>query len=68
MLNLIDSTPKDPLELVEQCLALTCAVININEAAVKESLQFILHEKMEALFSALYCVEDEMKSEVETSL
>lgn len=53
MLNLIDSPPGDPLELAEQCLALAIAVLKINEAAVKESLQFILHEKMEALFQAL---------------
>ncbi|MBK5143131.1 hypothetical protein I2494_05270 [Budviciaceae bacterium BWR-B9] len=53
MLNLIDSTPGDPLELAEQCLTLATAVLKINEAAVKESLQFILHEKMEALFQAL---------------
>ncbi|QBH97557.1 hypothetical protein EKN56_14795 [Limnobaculum zhutongyuii] len=53
MLNLIDSTPGDPLELAEQCLALATVVLKINEAAVKESLQFILHEKMEALFQAL---------------
>ncbi|MCD1125479.1 hypothetical protein LPW36_05535 [Jinshanibacter sp. LJY008] len=57
MLNLIDSTPGDPLELAEQCLALATAVLKINEAAVKESLQFILHEKMESLFHALYNAE-----------
>ncbi|MBK5071771.1 hypothetical protein I2492_01905 [Budviciaceae bacterium CWB-B4] len=54
MLNLIDSTPGDPLELAEQCLALASAVIKINDASIKESLQFILHEKMESLFHALY--------------
>ncbi|MCD1124982.1 hypothetical protein LPW36_02880 [Jinshanibacter sp. LJY008] len=59
MLNLIDSAPEDPLELAEQCLALASAVININEASVKESLQFILHEKMETLFRMLYSVSEE---------
>ncbi|WP_168189663.1 hypothetical protein [Limnobaculum zhutongyuii] len=57
MLNLIDSTSVDPLELAEQCLALANAVIKINDAAIKESLQFILHEKMESLFQALYHAE-----------
>ncbi|MBK5071559.1 hypothetical protein I2492_00830 [Budviciaceae bacterium CWB-B4] len=59
MLNLIDSAPNDPLELAEQCLALASAVLKINEASVKESLQFILHEKMEALFQMLYSVSEE---------
>ncbi|MBK5071745.1 hypothetical protein I2492_01775 [Budviciaceae bacterium CWB-B4] len=58
MLNLVDSTPNNPLELAEQCLALASAVININEASIKESLQFILHEKMEALFHVLYSMEE----------
>lgn len=53
MLNLIDSKTHDPVILAEQCLALTCAMINSTDAPVKESLQFILHEKMEALLSSL---------------
>ncbi|AWH88631.1 hypothetical protein [Limnobaculum parvum] len=44
----------DPLELAEQCLALISVVVKLEEAPVKESLQFILHEKMAALFSVLY--------------
>lgn len=53
MLNLIDSKTHDPVILAEQCLALTCAMINCAEPPIKESLQFILHEKMEALLSTL---------------
>ncbi|WP_140920098.1 hypothetical protein [Limnobaculum xujianqingii] len=65
MLNLIDSAPNDPLELAEQCLALASAVLKVNEASVKESLQFILHEKMEALFRMLYSAEGEINQQIE---
>lgn len=54
MINPIDSTPNDLLELAEQCLALASAVLTIDEVSIKESLQFILHEKMEALFDVIY--------------
>lgn len=53
MFDATDITPNHPLELAEQCMALASAVIHIEQAAVKESLQFILHEKMAALFCAL---------------
>ncbi|MBK5144375.1 hypothetical protein I2494_11700 [Budviciaceae bacterium BWR-B9] len=53
MFDITDTTSNDPLELAEQCMALASAVIHIEQAAVKESLQFILHEKMAALFTAL---------------
>lgn len=53
MHNLIENAGNDPVILAEQCLALSCAVINSAEAPVKESLQFILHEKMEILLSSL---------------
>ncbi|QBH98317.1 hypothetical protein EKN56_19125 [Limnobaculum zhutongyuii] len=46
--------PSDPLELAEQCLALISVVVKLEDAPVKESLQFILYEKMAALFSVLY--------------
>ncbi|MBK5073783.1 hypothetical protein I2492_13445 [Budviciaceae bacterium CWB-B4] len=53
MLNSIELTSNDPLELAEQCLALITAVVKLDEAPIKESLQFILQEKMAALFVAL---------------
>ncbi|WP_192878454.1 hypothetical protein [Limnobaculum parvum] len=53
MLNSLEFTPNDPLELAEQCLALISAVVRLDEAPIKESLQFILQEKMTALFVAL---------------
>ncbi|MCD1127712.1 hypothetical protein LPW36_17300 [Jinshanibacter sp. LJY008] len=53
MLNSIEPGANDPLELAEQCLALITAVVKVDEAPVKESLQFILQEKMTALFIAL---------------
>ncbi|MCD1127400.1 hypothetical protein LPW36_15595 [Jinshanibacter sp. LJY008] len=49
-----DLTSNDPLELAEQCLALISIVVKLEEAPTKESLQFILHEKMAALFTVLY--------------
>ncbi|WP_157952960.1 hypothetical protein [Limnobaculum parvum] len=57
MFDLVDITPNDPLELAEQCMALASVVIHIDQLPVKESLQFILHEKMAALFNALYLLE-----------
>lgn len=45
MIDYMDTATRDPLELVEQCLALACAGITVDNAAVKESLQLILHEK-----------------------
>ncbi|GKX56913.1 hypothetical protein SOASR030_30250 [Leminorella grimontii] len=54
MLSYVNTRTEDPLELIEQCLALAGAVISIDNAAVKESLQMILHEKVSALFCALY--------------
>lgn len=54
MHNPADLTDNDPLILAEQCLALTSAILHISEAGTKESLQFVLHEKMEALFNKLY--------------
>lgn len=53
MLNSIELTSGEPLELAEQCLALITAVVKLDEAPIKESLQFILQEKMAALFVAL---------------
>ncbi|WP_179038294.1 hypothetical protein [Limnobaculum xujianqingii] len=53
MFDVTDIRPNDPLELAEQCMALASAIIHIEQVAVKESLQFILHEKMAALFSVL---------------
>ncbi|GKX57116.1 hypothetical protein SOASR030_32280 [Leminorella grimontii] len=54
MIDYMNTATCDPLELVEQCLALACAGIAMDNAAIKESLQLILHEKISALFNALY--------------
>ncbi|WP_159567147.1 hypothetical protein [Budvicia diplopodorum] len=53
MLNSVDSTSTEQLELAEQCLALVSAIINLDEASLTESLQFILHEKLAALYTVL---------------
>lgn len=54
MLSYVDTRTEDPLELIEQCLALSGASISIDNAAVAESLKMVLHEKITALFCALY--------------
>ncbi|WP_157953058.1 hypothetical protein [Limnobaculum parvum] len=54
MINPVDFPSNDPLELAEQCLALISTVVNLDDTPTKESLQFILHEKMAALFAVLY--------------
>lgn len=54
MLNYVDTRTEDPLELIEQCLALSGAAVSIDNAAVTESLKMVLHEKITALFCALY--------------
>lgn len=54
MIDPADTTSNDPLELAEQCLALISVVVNLDDTPTKESLQFILQEKMTALFAVLY--------------
>ncbi|WP_179038330.1 hypothetical protein [Limnobaculum xujianqingii] len=54
MIDPADATSNDPLELAEQCLALISVVVKLDDTPTKESLQFILQEKMAALFAVLY--------------
>ncbi|MBK5074158.1 hypothetical protein I2492_14185 [Budviciaceae bacterium CWB-B4] len=54
MIDPADVTSNDPLELAEQCLALISVVVKLDDTPTKESLQFILQEKMAALFAVLY--------------
>lgn len=53
MHDLIDAQTHDPVILAEQCLALTNAITRVDEAAIKESLNFILKEKVEVLLGVL---------------
>lgn len=53
MHNLIDAQTHDPVILAEQCLALANAITQVDEAAIKESLNFILQEKVEVLLETL---------------
>ena len=49
MHRLIDNTPLELDELVEQCFALAYSMVRIEQAQVRESLLFILVEKLSAL-------------------
>lgn len=53
MHNLIDKTPLTSEELVEQCLALAYSLQVTEHAPVKESLSFILLEKLDILQSQI---------------
>ncbi|MBK5142879.1 hypothetical protein I2494_03965 [Budviciaceae bacterium BWR-B9] len=53
MHNLIDKTPLTSEELVEQCLALTYSLQAAEHTPVKESLSFILLEKLDTLLSLM---------------
>ncbi|AHG20722.2 hypothetical protein Z042_14715 [Chania multitudinisentens RB-25] len=49
MLNLIKPPVLDQEELIEQCFALSYSMQHVEQAPVKESLSFILLEKISAL-------------------
>ena len=49
MLDLIKPLVLDQEELIEQCFALSYSLQHIEQAPVKESLSFILLEKISAL-------------------
>lgn len=49
MHDLIDKTPLTPEELIEQCCALAYSLQAVEHLPVKESLSFILLEKLEVL-------------------
>jgi hypothetical protein len=49
MHRLIDNTPLELDELAEQCFALAYSMVRIEQAQVRESLLFILVEKLSAL-------------------
>lgn len=53
MSNLVDKTPLTASELAFQCLALTHAALFSDEAAVKESLLFVLLDRVGALHEML---------------
>ncbi|MGL4858499.1 MAG: hypothetical protein ACRC5A_01935 [Enterobacteriaceae bacterium] len=55
MLELIDRTPLTAEELTEQCFTLAWLAVETEHNALKESLLFILLEKISALLEMLMC-------------
>ncbi|WP_337263271.1 MULTISPECIES: hypothetical protein [unclassified Serratia (in: enterobacteria)] len=53
MSNLVDKTPLTAAELAFQCLALTHAALFSDEPAIKESLLFVLLDRVDALHEML---------------
>lgn len=53
MSNLVDKTPLTAAEVAFQCLALTHAALFSDEPAVKESLLFVLLDRVDALHEML---------------
>ncbi|BEM35531.1 hypothetical protein SME06J_42230 [Serratia marcescens] len=53
MSNLVDKTPLTAAELAFQCLALAHAALFSHEPAVKESLLFVLLDRIDMLYEML---------------
>ncbi|MFC0226322.1 hypothetical protein [Serratia aquatilis] len=53
MSNLIDRTPRSAEEVAFQCLALTHAALFSNQQAVRETLLFILLDRVDTLYEML---------------
>lgn len=50
---MFDNTPLTLEEKIDHCRALACAIIQIQDPAVKELLSFIQAEKLDSLYQSI---------------
>ncbi|PXW62235.1 hypothetical protein DFO55_10164 [Grimontella sp. AG753] len=65
---MFDNTPLEPEEIIDQCRALSYAVIEIDNPQAKELLSFVLWERLDFLYrtyhSEIHNQSDGIKSQI----